>query len=70
MSWGWLRGTLRKLQPAERSEVGLDATAQPLLGCCRRLAGFDGLVEDRAGFILHRSAVSGGLDAQLGLSLC
>jgi hypothetical protein len=36
LSWGWLRRTLRKLQlhPSERSEVGLNATAQPLLGCC------------------------------------
>jgi len=68
LGWGRQGGPLRQVQlhPAELGEMVMDATAQALAAWCR-LAGFHGGTDDRAGFLLHRAAVAGGLHAQLGL---
>ncbi len=42
----------------------MDATAQAL-ATSGGVLGFEGGVENRAGFILHRSSMAGGLNAQL-----
>lgn len=61
---GWRGGGLSQLQAAEQGEVRMDATAQAR-ATSDRLPGFEGGAEDRTGFLLHRSTMAGGLNAQL-----
>ena len=56
------------LNPAELGEVGLDATAQSQ-SAPFGLSGFDGGTEDSSSFLLHRSPMAGGLNAQLRLGV-
>ena len=46
----------------------MDANAQALT-TSDGLSGFEGGAEDRAGFLLHRSTMAGGLNAQLLLGV-
>ena len=46
----------------------MDASAQALT-TSDGLSGFEGGAEDRAGFLLHRSTMAGGLNAQLLLGV-
>ncbi len=57
--------------PAPRRRAGRSVHGCDCPGPChlRGLPGFEGGAEDRAGFLLHRSTMAGGLNAQLLLGV-